>query len=386
MIQRRALRALIVLLLLAGVALVLGGCGGGESTPKATPVPSGEVSLMYTTFTPAQAAGSVGEAKLFELRDGDTRQVKDYPEAAIVYMLASPDGQMLAFIENGVMKIVSRATGEDVMVLGTPPVSTTGAGPLASFSGDSKTFAYSRVNYTGTPIADIPNSARSGWIEMVDLPSKQIITPAWTKVIPVAQPSWSPVGDEFVAVDFGGAGSTNRPLVIGGIDKRRRTLTTVPNGNKAEPIWSPDGAHVAYWVLEEVPDKDGNTVPGGIFIVDADGKNPHFLVQASFISPQAWSPDGRRLAVACPPDGKTTSEKITHICVVDVDSGTSSRLTSGQTDFSAGFSPDGDTVAYLSDPDATGTFTLRTVRVSDGHEEQVATGVPYGGFSWARNP
>src|SRR4029079_9043448 len=126
-------------------ALMLAGCGGGDSTPKATPVPSGEVSLMYTGFTPPQAAGSVGDAKVFELRDGDARLIKDYPGAAIVYMLASPDGQMLAFIENGVRQIVSGATAEDMMVLATPPVATTCAGPLASFSGDSKTFAYSRV-------------------------------------------------------------------------------------------------------------------------------------------------------------------------------------------------------------------------------------------------
>jgi Tol biopolymer transport system component len=374
---------------LAVMALALAACGGGGGgSPAPTPLPAGDVSLIYTQYVPPAQPGGATEARLFSWQQGEVaRLVKDYPGSAIVYMLASPDGRMIAFVDNGIMKIVDRATGADVMVLSTPPVSTTGAGPFASWTADSKKFAYSRVNYTGTPIAGIPNGARSGWIEIIDVGSKENITPEWTKVVPAAQPSWDPTGDEFVAVDFGTPDSTSRPLIIGGVDKRRRTLTTEPAGNKAAPLWSPDGKHIAYWVLEQVPDNSGNTVPGGIFVVDADGKNPHFLAQATFVSPQGWSPDGKRLAIACPPEGKTTQDKITHICIVDVGSGKLTRLTSGQTDFSAGFSPDGDTVAYLSDPDPTsGTFTLRTIRISDKHEERIATGVPYGGFTWARSP
>lgn len=384
---RRRLLVAFIPLLLAATTLAITACGGGDAAPAPTPVPADAVSLIYTTFTGPAVENGPNGAKLFETKPGaQPRLIKDYAGSAIVYMLASPDGRMVAFVDNGTMKIVDRQTGADVMVLGTPPVSTTGAGPFASFTSDSKIFAYSRANYTGVPIPDIPNGARSGWIEIVDLPSKQIITPAWTKVVPAAQPFWSPVSDEFVAVDFGSAGSTNRPLIIGSVDQRRRTLTSEPLGNKAVPVWSPDGKRIAYWVIEEIPDKKGNTVPGGIFVVDADGKNAHFLIQALFITPQAWSPDGKRLAVSCPPQGKTTKDKVTHVCIVDVGSGKSTSLTVGQTDFSAAFSPDGDTIAYLSDPNANGTFVLRTVRISDKHEEQIATNVPFGGFTWARTP
>jgi WD40 repeat protein len=375
---RAALAGIVVCATLALLA-----CGGGSGQPAATRVPADQVGLLYSTMT-IDAAGT-GSSRLFEKRtSGEPRLIKDAPGSSLLYMLASPDGSMLSLIDNRTMKIIDRATGADVMTLSTSPVSTTGAGPFASWNADSKTFAYSRVDYSGTPVAGIPNAARSGWIEVVDASTQQIVTPDWTKVIPLSQPFWNPVGDEFVAVDFGPATSTNRPLVVGGLEGRRRTLTNVPPGNKAAPVWSPDGKHVVYWVLEQVPDKSGETVPGGLFIVDADGTNAHFLAQALFVAPQGWSPDGKRLAVACPPEGKTTQDNVTHICIVDVGSGKMTNLTSGQTDFGAGFSPDGDTVAYLSDPDDQGLFTLRTIRVSDKHTEEIATGVPYGGYTWAR--
>lgn len=385
------MRHLCTLMRTVAVAIcvtLLASCGGGGSAPTPTAVPASEISLVYATLTGAPVAGGAPDAKLFETKAGDaSRLIKDYPGSAIAFLLASPDGRMIAFVDNGTMTIVDHATGDNVMTLSTPPILTSGVGPFASWSGDSKLFAYSRVNYTGTPMADIPNSTRSGWIEVIDVASQQVVTPAWTKVIPAAQPSWNPVGDEFVAVDFGVFGATSRPLIVGGLDKRRRTLTSEPVGNKGVPVWSPDGRHVAYWVLDNVPDDKGDSVPGGIFIVNADGTDAHFLVQSTFPTPQAWSPDGKRLAVICPPEGKTTADRITHVCVVDVDSGTSTSVTTGVSDFSASFSPDGDTIAYLSDRDpASGTFTLRTVRISDRHEEQIATGVPYGGYTWARDP
>lgn len=386
--MRRVRALLLPAIVAACTAATLASCVGGKSTPVATPVPAGDVSLAYVTFTGAPAEGGASDAKLFETKPGETsRLIRDYPGSGIVFLLASPDGRMIAFVDNGTMKIVDHATGDVVMTLGTPPISTSGAGPFASWSGDSKLFAYSRVNYTGTPIADVPNSARSGWIEIIDVASQEVITPAWTKVVPAAQPSWNPAGDEFVAVDFGIPGETNRPLIVGDAAKRQRTLTSIPTGNKGVPVWSSDGKHVVYWVLDSVANDKGDMVPGAIFIVNADGTDAHFLAQSTFPSPQAWSPDGKRLAVTCPPEGKTTGDGITHICVVDVDSGKSTSVTTGLGDFSASFSPDGDTIAYLSDRDpASGTFTLRTVRISDRHEEQIATGVPYGGYTWARDP
>ena len=373
---------------IGAIGVLLAACGGDDGQPRPTPVPANEVSLVYTTFQSNSSDENDTTSRIYEVQAGSTaRLIGEYTPAAIVFMLASPDGRMVAFVDNGEMKIIDRTTGGNVMTLGRPPISTTGAGPFASWAPDSRLFAYSRVNYTRTPIADIPNSVRSGWIEVIDVASKEVVTPAWTKAVPVAQPFWSPVGDEFVTIDFGNAGDTNRPLVVGGMDKRHRMLTNEPPGNKGMPVWSTDGRHIAYWVLEKVLDKKGNTVPGAIYIVDADGENAHFLVQASFLSPQAWSPDGKRLAVSCPPEGKTLADKIQHICLVDVGSGKSTDLTSGLFDYSAAFSPDGDTVAYLSDPDPnTGTSTLKTIRVSDKHTETIATDVPFGGMTWARIP
>ena len=72
-------------------------------------------------------------------------------------------------------------------------------------------------------------------------------------------------------------------------------LTHVPDTEVAEdPVWSPDGARIAY-----VVDENGGNGPTKIWVMNADGSDPRLLIEGagSFWSP-AWSPDGNRIAFA----------------------------------------------------------------------------------------
>ena len=376
---------------------MLASCGGDSRKAVPTRPAGGAPSLIYVTYTRSSTDPSRASSRLYELGSaGEARLIHEYPDDALYYLLASPDGSLIALIDNGIMNIIDRNDGADVMELGVPATSSTAAGPFASWKPDSKLFTYSRINKTGTPISGIANSARSGWIEMADVLAKTIVTPAWTKVVPASNPSWSPRGDEFVAIDYGVVGDKTRALIIGGLDGKKRTLTGDPEGSKAMPVWSPDAKHIAYWVPHAVPTEAGQTVPAGVFVVDEDGKDVRFLAVANYITPQAWSPDGRQLAIACSRESEaspTAAAEVTpsteqpslttNICVVDVDSGGVTRLTTGASEFSPAFSPDGDTIAYLTEGNPGGTFTLKTIRISDREEKTVATGVPLGGMTWA---
>jgi TolB protein len=68
-------------------------------------------------------------------------------------------------------------------------------------------------------------------------------------------------------------GSRQRPLT---------PLTTAPN-NDTQPTWSPDGSRILF-------------KRRGIFVMNADGTNPHPLLVDSRANRAAWSPDGRRIA------------------------------------------------------------------------------------------
>jgi TolB protein len=103
------------------------------------------------------------------------------------------------------------------------------------------------------------------------------------------------------------------------------------------PAWSPDGRRLAVAIFPP------GTGPRELWIVDADGSNATKLAQADNISQPSWSPDGSQLTFAA----DTQEGSAVHI--VDLD-GSNNRIVGevvqGEDYFSATFSPDGTQILF----------------------------------------
>lgn len=207
-------------------------------------------------------------------------------------------------------------------------------------------------------------------------------------------PNGGRVGYTIVSRETGEGGSSELFIV----DLRGGEPVSLGSGSSL--LWSPDGSRILY---------SGRTEEGsGLIVANADGSGARFLA-----SPQstnhplpstgaavAWSPDGSRVAFVSAEDGpegpdagadgepivirrylyKTTGSdgrtyfndnRRLHIFVVDLESGQTRRLTSGNGyEHSIDWSPDGREILFLRneepDPDRFFNYDISTVNVETG--------------------
>jgi TolB protein len=155
-------------------------------------------------------------------------------------------------------------------------------------------------------------------------------------------------------------------------DGSSRTRVTSEGFLDESPVWSPDGATIAF---------DSNRDPAGIWIVNADGTNLHsFLNSSSFVQPSglAWSADGGKIAFTAHVD------TVFAILVANADGSNAHRITTNSHgEQRPSWSPDGTKLAFEARPDAASDTHLFVIGADGTGQQQLTTDTFDGSARWS---
>jgi Tol biopolymer transport system component len=194
----------------------------------------------------------------------------------------SPDGQKIAFVDDGIYVI--NADGSGLESLASPlPGRCDGranwdSGPAWSPAGRAIAFTRRFCGFfdgVNTAISEIH-------VINVDGSEQRLLTRHQARDNDPPELAWSPLGNEIAFVSRPDGDLEIYAVNADGSEQRRLTRNGVRDSN---PVWSPDGRKIAYesnWQL---------------WVINADGSGRHRLTQngGRNFNP-AWSPDGRRIA------------------------------------------------------------------------------------------
>jgi Tol biopolymer transport system component len=155
----------------------------------------------------------------------------------------------------------------------------------------------SDVSPDGTAIAFVgPGPGRMGdiYVMAADGSSLRRLT---TSRLEEDMPAWSPDATRIAFAREGALwvmnadGTDQAPLL--------ESAGPAPEGYASSPAWSPDGTRIAFvrpfsWGIFDTCPKNTGT---GVFVMDADGADPHRLTIEGCRHRVAWSPSGEELAI-----------------------------------------------------------------------------------------
>ena len=145
-------------------------------------------------------------------------------------------------------------------------------------------------------------------------------------------PTVAVVAEEFL---YSRAGDIYLMAVDDGGDVVRDVPLTGHPANDVGPAWSPDGREIAF-----ASERDGGS---NIYIMDADGANPHPITSASVVGEPDWSPDGSKIVYTDWSSGPGV------ITVMNSDGSNPDPLTDpGHDNGAPAWSPDGSEIAFMS--------------------------------------
>jgi len=245
----------------------------------------------------------------------------------------SPAGREFAFTADGQIKLLSTDGGWPVVL------TTTGGGKNGlHWSADGMRIAF----------------ASQGGIWVVDAaggpPRRLTNHPPGSgdpRTAADRAPKWSPKGT-WIVFETGRRGKNDLMLVSD--DGARTNLITEPGGDASSAAWSPDGQRIAY------VERANEYLSGAVKVMDIDIVTgmpkglPREIYRAKAdrgggwqIREPVWSPDGTALALVLEDSGWDK------IYLISAAGGSLKPLTSGEgEDGSPAFSPDGQTLAFVS--------------------------------------
>jgi dipeptidyl aminopeptidase/acylaminoacyl peptidase len=168
--------------------------------------------------------------------------------------------------------------------------------------------------------------------------------------------------------------NSNSQLFLFDVDtKKLEPLTTDRNFDDRDPLWSPDGARIAFVSNHEKdPDRTGTD---DIFVIDAHtGASPRKVITTFSPNGQhlAWSPDSKSIAYIAGLEPKYNAYIQDQLSVVFADGG-AARILTGKLDraiVSPGFTADGSSIAFLVEDD--GREYAAKVSLSSGVIEKLS--------------
>jgi Tol biopolymer transport system component len=184
--------------------------------------------------------------------------------------------------------------------------------------------------------------------------------------------SWSPDGSQIVFSSHRDGPASQEIYVMNADGSAQRRLTFDSGHDSVfniQPVWSPDGATIAF--------VHASGLSHSVWLMRPDGSERRELVNVgAMVERLTWSPDSTRLLY------DVQNAPPTHVEVVDVRTGMRRSLTPpGQTDFYATWSPDGRSIAMTSNPFAR-TSHIDVVDSTDGSRRTVSS-VPGTDPAWS---
>jgi dipeptidyl aminopeptidase/acylaminoacyl peptidase len=214
------------------------------------------------------------------------------------------------------------------------------------------------------------------------LPLKPFTLEAARDIAYVSEPSISPDGKRIVYVRSHGDFKSDKlpaELVIVDASGSGSRVLTHDRAEVSSPQWSPQGDRIAFLA------SPAEGKPPQVFVLPMDGGDALQVTKnAPGVQGFAWRPDGTQIAYAAPdeaPDAKAIAKhhdlvtigddsyltrsaaQPSHIWIVGSDGSNATQLTRGTASVAGAtmrFSPDGKTLAYNQQPDATFAHFTKT--------------------------